>query len=399
MKKSLQLMIDGPSWSSTPLTFRKPCPFAPTQSETTVDFLGGLVWAGVTSVPTRLPRWWIASQWAVTRYVAAADHTTRKLRLHPAVDDLDTHHKSVLSDDWGVGLALQWLATRLQYKYVVHGAFAMRELREKGVAQFVKRKKRGPSKCPDFFAVDPQDKIHLIECKGNQSGPNDTDVQFIRGKQQKQSVLFHSEALVGQRLLTGVAIAGPDSTWQSTLKVADPTPDREAAPYSIDATSVTPLIESFKRVVVVQGLIAAGASRIAHALFPKETDTEGVRLFSDLPVGHFIAQNSRWVGLIYELTFPFPIRITDGSALAGCRFRLGAAEDFLEELTTNLAPSSADQILKQRGFDLKLHTEPDSHQTDGRPIGLETPETEQIGRYAAIQHGDSLIADLELLEG
>lgn len=240
MKKSLQLLIDGASWSSAPPAFRKPCPFVLTQSEATVDFLGGLVCAGITSVPTRLPRWWLASQWAVIRYVAAADHTPRRLRLHAAIDDLDTHHKNVLSDDWGVGLALQWLATRLRYKYVVHGEFAMRDLRERGAAQFVKRKKRGPFKCPDFFAVDRQDKIHLIECKGNQGGPNDINRQFIRGRQQKQNVRFTNEGLVGQRLLTGVAIAGIESPWRSTLKIADPTPDPEVGYYNIDAPNVAP---------------------------------------------------------------------------------------------------------------------------------------------------------------
>jgi hypothetical protein len=99
----------------------------------------------------------------------------------------------------GVGLALQWLATRLQYKYVVHGDFAMRDLRERGIAQFVKRRKRGPFKCPDFFAVDSQDKVHLIECKENQGGPKHIDRQFVRGRQQKQNVRFVNEALVEQR--------------------------------------------------------------------------------------------------------------------------------------------------------------------------------------------------------
>jgi hypothetical protein len=398
MKKSLQLLIDGTSWSSAPLAFRKSCPFVLTQSEATVDFLGGLVWAGIASVPTRLPRWWLASQWAVIRYVAAADHTTRRLRLHAAVDDLDTHHKNVLSDDWGVGLALQWLATRLRYKYVVHGTFAMRDLREKGVAQFVKRKKRGPFKCPDFFALDPQDRIHLIECKGNQGGPNDIDGQFVRGRQQKQNVRFQNEALVGQRLLTGIAIAGTDSAWRSTLKVADPTPDREAAYYNIDAADVAPLIESFKRVVIVQGLIAAGASRIAHFLFPKETDTEEVRLVPEPLVTHFVAQEARWAGLVYELAFPLPILLDDRSTIAGCRFRLGAAEDFLGELKTNAVQSRSEEILKQRDLDLRLHTEPDSQQ-DGQQLGPKRFETEPIGRYGAIQHGDTLMADLELLEG
>jgi len=101
VKKSLQLQIDGASWTAVPPPYRKSCPFLVTQNEATVDFLGALLWVGITSVSIRLPSWWLASQWALVRYVAAADHRTRRLRLPEAADDLDTHHKKVLSDDWG----------------------------------------------------------------------------------------------------------------------------------------------------------------------------------------------------------------------------------------------------------------------------------------------------------
>jgi hypothetical protein len=204
--------------------------------------------------------------------------------------------------------------------------------------------------------------------------------------------------LWGSAFSRELRIAGTESAWRSTLKIADPTPDREAAYYKIDASDVTPLIESCKRVVIVQGLIAAGASRIAHVLFPHETDTEQVRLVSESPATPFVAQNTRWAGLVYELVFPLPIPLDDGSSIAGCRLRLGAAEDFLEGLKAKAVPSRAEEILKQRDLYLRLHTEPDSYQPNGRQLGQKRFETEPIGRYAAIQHGDTLIADLELLE-
>ena len=102
-------------------------------------------------MPVQMPLWWLASKWAIVRYIAAADHTTRELRLHGSTIDLDSHHKTVLSDDWGIGIALQWLDARMQYKYIAHGAIAMEALRSMNVARFVGKKKIGPFKCPDLF--------------------------------------------------------------------------------------------------------------------------------------------------------------------------------------------------------------------------------------------------------
>ena len=185
------------------------------------------------SVPLNLPQWGLASQWAKVRYWAAAD-SGAPLRLHPAIEDLDTHQKKVLSDDWGVGFALQWLASRFRYKNVEHGYAAIRDLRRKKLATFLpKKKKAGPDKCPDFLAYDQQNKIHVIECKGNQKGPDDFERQFKRGRQQKGNVEFANESLVAQRLITGFAFAGSESNWSSTLRVEDPPPDAESITYVI----------------------------------------------------------------------------------------------------------------------------------------------------------------------
>jgi hypothetical protein len=130
----------------------------------------------------------------------------------------------------------------------------MQLLQSKGIAQFVRRKKTGPFKCPDFFAVDTQNKIHLIECKGNQEGASHIEKQFERGREQKHNVRFQNEALVAQRVLTGIAIAGRRCNWPSTLNVADPSPDRDISYYKIVSESDLPLIDAFKRVLMVQGL-------------------------------------------------------------------------------------------------------------------------------------------------
>lgn len=398
MKKALQLEIDLASWSKPSPKYRKPCPFAASQTVTRIDFLRAMLWIGVVSMPIQIPRWWLASQWAVLRYVAAADHTTRRLRLHTAIDDLESHHKTVLSDDWGVGLSLQWLAAKMRYKQVAHGAFAMQALRAGGIAQFVKRKKRGPFKCPDFFAVDAQNKIHLIECKGNQEGPSHIDKQFERGRQQKQNIRFQNEGLVAQRLLTGVAIAGPGSSWPSTFKVADPPPSEEHSYYNIVSETHPAIIDAFKRVVIMQGLIAAGAARTAHRWFPSETAVEDERIFAEPRTMHFEAQGESWEGLAYELSFPVGLRVDNGGRVTGCRMRFGASVELLAALDADKRTrGSQEEIVREMDLDIAAEREYEESSAPESDDDLSIVPEEQISRHATIRQGKAFLADLELL--
>jgi hypothetical protein len=360
-----------------------------------VDFLGALLWMGITSVSIQMPYWWLASQWAILRYIAAADHTVRRLILHKAAEDLDTHHKKVLSDDWGVGFALQWLISRLHYKGIAHGAIAMKELQKRKIAQYVQKKKNGPFKCPDFFAFDSQNRIHLIECKGNQRGPVETIRQFQRGREQKQNILFQNENLVAQRLLTGISIAGYDSNWTSTLMVADPDPELKSSYYRIDAVSADPLIRSFKKVAVIQGLVAAGVWSIAKSRFPEETSAGDVPSVGEERISTFEALKKRWFGQIYEMPFPIPLKLEDGGIITGCRMRLGIAEGFADELRKSPG-TETEEIIQERDLDLKLtHAEQDSGEEEIEP---KASDKQPVRRYASIQHGDALLADLEMLE-
>ena len=398
MKKTLQLEIDLPSWSNSPPKYRKPCPFAPNQTAARVDFLRAVLWIGTMSIPIQIPNWWVASQWAVLRYVAAVDQATPRLCLHAAIDDLESHHKTVLSDDWGVGLSLQWLDARMRYKHIVHGAFAMQGLRAAGIAQFVKRKKRGPFKCPDFFAVDRQEGIHLIECKGNQEGPSHLDKQFQRGRQQKQNIRFQNESLLAQRLLSGVAIASHDSGWLSTIKVADPSPNEELSYYDIVSRTHPPIIGAFKKVLIVQGLIAAGGARLAQRWFRSETSVEDERTLPEIRTTRFEAQGERWEGLVYELNFPIRVGLDDGSSVTSCRMRFGASTELLAALRTEKMPrGSEEKLIAEVNLDLaeeRKYETPSKLDADESVVFAE----ERTSRQASIRQGEAFLADLELLE-
>jgi hypothetical protein len=400
MRKTLNLEIDRASWLGAPALVRKTCPFPAGQTQTSIDFLGALLWAGTSAVSIRMPQWWLASQWAILRYIGAADHSTGRLRLHEAANDLETHSKKVLSDDWGVGISLQWLTSRLSYRAVSHAAFVMDDLRSIGVANFQRRKKRGPAKSPDFFAVDAQNKIHIIECKGNQAGTTESGRQFVDGRLQKRNIRFSTESLVGQRLVSGVAIAGSTSRWRSTLLVADPPPHEDKTrndqlsqeTYQIKAEIADPVIRSINKVSLIQGLLLAGAFTTAHRAFPRETGTQNLVVSDNAPIEAFASHGLRWRGLSRELRYPVPIRLLDETTITGSRLRFGVSDDLIALLNVDDAVKRRDLEWGKLALDIRLDGDlsavPDEKNTDT-----------SIRRYASVQRGDLLIADLELLEG
>lgn len=349
------------------------------------------------SVPLRLPQWWLASQWAKIRYIAAADPSAR-LRLHPAIDDLDTHQKKVLSDDWGVGFSLQWLSSRFGYRNVEHGVAAMQDLRRKKIAKFLSNKKKsGPDKCPDFIAYDAQNKIHIIECKGNQQGPTHSETQIKRGRQQKGNVEFQNEAMVAQRLVTAFAFAGTTSNWQSTLRVEDPPPEGGNVHYRIEAESVEPIRRSIDRAATIRGLVLAGAYDVAANIFPAETQAEVGAARGLQQTERFVAEDQEWLGQSYALPFPLPIRLNPELLVRACRIRFGVSPEFAGRIMkVGAAPDSVDGFLAD--IDLGLRLDTDSN--DGTPEVLEGQKVSHIGpprQYASIRNGQAFIADWELL--
>jgi len=402
MKKTFVLDVAPESWSSVPDAFRKPCPFPAAQKSASIDFNGALLWMGKMSVPLKLPQWALASQWAKVRYYAAAD-ISKRLRLHPAIKELDTHQTKVLSDDWGVGFSLQWLASSFQYKNVEHGFAAVQDLQRKGAAKFLpKKKKSGPDKCPDFLAYDQQNRVHVIECKGNQQGPNDFGRQFKRGREQKRNVEFTNESLVAQRLVTAFAFTGSESNWDSTLRVEDPLPEAENIYYRIETESIEPIARSIDRIVAVRGLVLAGAYDAAANAFPIETQMEGLRGTLLTGQERFVAEDQEWVGQSYTLPFPRAITMDSELVVVGCRTRFGVAPAFSNALTKLKDRGDVlDSFLRETDLQLALHTEVDDTMLETPDAMLETPaefmKIREEARYASIRNGKIFISDWELL--
>jgi len=376
LRTNIEIVVDQQSWQTSRPQFRKVCPFPQTTMTSAVNFGRAMLWVGMMSVSPRMPQWWAASLWAVYRYFAAVDDKVPELRLHECIEDIDTNPKKVLSDDWGTGVAVEWLDSQFQYQNVGHGRNTMLELKRQGLTAYVGTKKRGPQKCPDFFCIDPADRYHLIECKGNQSGPVASADQFVQGKQQKANIWFTNEQVVSQRLVTGLAIANPKSKWKTQLAVTDPPPDDvEDVPHLlVQVEEPEKVLTALKQVTCLDGLLLAGYFGLARKVLP---DSERVKRLPDAP-DHphrtFETARAEWRGQIYSANFPVPIRTFAGEEIAGISVRFGVSPNFLE--TSAVGPPVWNEL------DLRIRR------------GNQSPEFQ---RRSVIGHGDAFIAEVELL--
>ncbi|PBQ09951.1 hypothetical protein CCL07_04380 [Pseudomonas congelans] len=182
-----------------------------------------LLMIGYLTTPTSVTGVSLAEFWAWVRYLAAITPHDPDLRLTRSYADLDAHQKTILSDDFGMGVPMVWLMKNLPLAEIVDGRYFVQRYGASHGAHQHRTAKRGPNKAPDFVARGPDGKWHIMECKGTQSGEVFRDRQLDSGKSQKLSITF-PPGYTGQRLVSGLSI-GIEAGDPSHLSIIDPLPD------------------------------------------------------------------------------------------------------------------------------------------------------------------------------
>jgi hypothetical protein len=387
--KRIEVEIDQASWLVPPPAMRHPVPTQLTNypSDRDLDFLRALLWIGVLSIPVRIPRWWLSIRWAQTRYLGIIDGSSTRLRLHPAAEDLDAHQTTVLSDDWGMGISLEWLNQTFCYSRLDHGASFLKRLERQQLARFNgPARRRGPQKCPDFVGVAPDGKLHLIECKGNQQGRRVLQTQLSDGRGQKQNVTFPDEVqFVGQRLVVGVAIAAAGARWNTVLRVEDPPPSEpQEEHYVVTAANAETLFQELDIGALARMLVLSGEGRVLARMLPDELEESGRDELDDCspPHARFDAGEHDWVGRVDRVRLPAPIRIGD-RLVRWFSVRHGVDPKLLERLA-RLGPSDREGLPEVLGSRANL-----THSVE--PAGRDFESG-----YAVIRWGDSFISDFIL---
>jgi hypothetical protein len=165
----------------------------------------------------------LSSTWAEIRYVWAfrPDLTgaqPRALRLNHTVKGLDFHQKTLLSDEFGVGLAAHFMEVCAGASNPVDVFVAKRsgQVIPRGIAT---------RSLPDYLFSGPAPgEFFIVECKGTQSSRPTAIRQLQRGTEQIRTV-----DVVGATKLTRLVIAA----WLQraiTLLIVDPENDDDEAP-------------------------------------------------------------------------------------------------------------------------------------------------------------------------
>ena len=246
------------------------------------NFPAMLLMIGYLTTPTSTTGVSLSEFWAWVRYLAAIKPDA-DLRLAQSFSDLDPHQKTILSDDFGMGVPMLWLSERLALNSIVDGRYFLDKFSASVGAHQKYSSKRGPSKTPDFVARDESGVWHVIECKGTQSGPKYSAKQLGNngpppsgGVAQKKSIIF-PPAYTGQRLVSGLQI-GVETGEPSRLVIVDPEPHQ---PFEIGADDLEFANDAASRGVVSKALRLAGFETAAEAIAsPFGTTPSSVRYTS-----------------------------------------------------------------------------------------------------------------------
>lgn len=223
MYRTINVHVDESSWPGVGNIPSFPAAFTAGTNSFDLNINSMLLMIGYLTTPTSVTGVSLAEFWAWVRYLAAITPRDADLRLTRSYADLDAHQKTILSDDFGMGVPMVWLMKNLPLVEIVDGRYFLQRYGANHGAHQHRTAKRGPNKTPDFVARGHDGNWHIMECKGTQSGEAFRDRQIDSGISQKLSIMF-PPGHTGQRLVSGLSIGIEDGN-PSHLRIIDPVPE------------------------------------------------------------------------------------------------------------------------------------------------------------------------------
>lgn len=226
----------------------------------TVDVGRALLMLGSLTTPNGFSAGSPERYWACIRYFSACT-ASPGLQIRSSFLELDPHQKSILSDDFGVAISTSWLVDKLGgLRDIVDGRQFMINM---GVHYRGKRlPKVGLNKCPDFVIEDMHGILHILECKGTQSGRKYLARAMQTGLQQKHGIKL-PKLLRGENLVIGILLTGEGNSQNSQIVVIDPEIEPLTLVQKADAKKVK---EVLARLRLARALSLSGFPRTAFEL-------------------------------------------------------------------------------------------------------------------------------------
>ncbi|MBY3187919.1 hypothetical protein [Rhizobium laguerreae] len=254
MRKRLSVWVNDASWPGRKL----PPPSLRGVSFTNIDVMDMMLHIGCLAIPPDLTEVSINAWWAWLRY-ASAFSSQNPFLLREEYADLDPHQKTVLSDDFGMGVGLVYLIEKLNLRSVFDGRYFVKYLLPTVDAEVAKIAKNGQFKSPDFVGKDVHGRWHAIECKGTQTSHDQQREQVKNGILQKANIVF-PRALRGEKLVSALLIGREGSGFSSSLRIDDP--DGDIA-FEINNENLKDAENAVMRATVARALGVAGFQRSA----------------------------------------------------------------------------------------------------------------------------------------
>lgn len=239
------------------------------------EYIAFTIIAIATSPPVHIG-FSLADTWAHKRYLAAL-HAGSNLRLRQEWEDIDSHQKTILADDFGVGFPLLYLQEKLELIHFSPTGWWLKAVeRSLGTRNRLSKKKNGPPKLPDYICVDSCGYLHAIENKGTQTSKKMLADQIKGGVAQVENLraaAFPSSARAYFRswMVGGIFIPQYRSKSGATIVLADP--DFSELLGVLDSEgAIERAQEAVRLVSLCQQLSSIGLRRLGSALFTGRVD-------------------------------------------------------------------------------------------------------------------------------
>lgn len=216
MNRRFEVLVDSPSWSPALV----PPELLARVGTRQVDVLTALLFTAISTRPPTTYGFHLSDLWAWLRYIPAVA-ATDELRLREEWTDVDRHQKTILSDEFGVGFATQFITEVFGCAEFVDTLYAVRVL-EPEKFTLSGELRAGSQKSPDYIARQQNSGYVVLECKGTQSSRAALKRAIARGQEQKANLGAVSPARINHSLVAGLFIPQWNSAEPPCLLVSDP---------------------------------------------------------------------------------------------------------------------------------------------------------------------------------
>jgi hypothetical protein len=338
----LEVKVDSASWAMT-----KPPRACPPEilalvsggRLTSIDAV--LLWIAYCTRPPESSGFSLSDLWAWLRYRPALEDGP-VLRLCRPWTAIDSHQKTILSDDFGMGFAVEMLVNSLQIQDIADTHYVL-DVAGNSVFKLGETGKRGPKKSPDFLMTHVDHSVSVLECKGTQTSRKALAKALGDGVKQKQNISQKNGKLFKHTLVAGLFVPQSENRTAALLEIRDPEPEDLSRIVANIPTEVLHL--SILQISLAKQLNLMGLHSWAYVLATTTTERLDQATFPDFidPPVQLENGSPRFT----QVYFPPAISRTQNEGASAISFEMTLSANVYEVLRNSENVGAALSLLRQ----------------------------------------------------